>query len=110
MSDERIHQIQITGSSLKQVKELLATSEQLDAGVDVTLGEGLRLGITDVTKSSGFDVASVLVTGLVTVVTSTSSALLIEWLKSRLLESTAGTGAKSHITITIDGKEITISH
>ena len=110
MGDERIHEIQITGSSLKQVKELLATSEQLDSGVDVILGENLRLGLTDVTKSSGFDVASVVVTGIVTVATSTASAILIEWLKSRLLKSGAGTEARSNITITVDGKDIRISH
>ena len=107
MGDERIHEIQIRGSSLNQVKELLATTERLDAGVDVALGEGLRLGVTEVTKSSGFDAASLVLSGVITVATTTTSAILIEWLKSRLLKSGAGSG-KPRITITVDGKEIRI--
>src|SRR4030095_14588090 len=45
-----------------------------------------------------------ILTGMITIATSTTTALLTEWLKSRLFKS----APKSSVTIVIDGKEITV--
>jgi hypothetical protein len=66
------------------------------------LTKGATLKIRDVSKSSGFDATTVILTAVVTIATSTSSALLIEWLKSRLF----GGQKKPSLTIIINGKEL----
>ena len=50
-------------------------------------------------KSSGFDTTAYLLQGVMTVVTSTTSALLIAYLKDRLLQ-------KPGVTATVDGKPV----
>ena len=48
---------------------------------------------------------TVILTAVVSIATSASSEILIEWLKSRLFKSA---GAKPAVTIRIDGKEIEV--
>lgn len=100
------HEIQIITSSLADLKALLPDAGNLDAGCLIKLDENISLEIGDVSKSSGFDVASLIVTGIVTVATSTSSALLIEWAKSKLFK--VGASKSGNITIIINGTEVKI--
>ena len=97
-------QIEIVGSSLDDIVELLGT-ESLSLGKEIPLEAEAVLSVDDISKSSGFDATTVILTGLVTIATSTTTAILIEWLKSRLFASRP----KSNITIIIDGKEIRIT-
>ena len=97
--------VQIIGPSLDEIKGCLDLSGELRAGAAIPLPEGATLNVEDVSKASGFDATTVILTAVITVATSTSTALLIEWLKSRLFKS----GPKpATITIVIDGKEISV--
>jgi hypothetical protein len=104
MSQEPPIEIQIIGSSLNDIKEALELDADLRSGTEIPLLDGARLNVTDVSKSSGFDVTTVVLMAVITVATSTSSALLTEWLKSRLFKS----GAKSGVSIIVNGKELEI--
>ena len=97
------HNVQIVASSIEEIKTLLGLSEELKKESEIRPMEGLTLKVTDMSKSSGFDVTTAIITFAVTVATSTSSALLTEWLKSRLFKDKAGGGA----TAVLDGKELT---
>jgi hypothetical protein len=103
MGNEDSHEVQIVGSSIDEINEILGLSEEdVKAGSEVRLTDDMVLTVSDVSKSSGFAETALLLTGLVTIVTSTSSALLVEWLKSRLFES----GKSTNVTIIIDGQEL----
>ena len=102
MAGTSTHDVQIIASSLDDIKAVLGHAEGLRTGGEVPLADGVSLKVEEVSKASGFDVATILLTGVVTLVTSTTSALLIEWLKSRLL---AG-DKKRTITIIIDGQKV----
>ncbi len=97
-------EIQVIGPSLDEIRETLDLTGNLAVGSQVPLPEGATLRVDDVSKSSGFDVTTVIVTAIISVATSTSSALLVEWLKSRLFKSQPKTG----VTILINGKEIEV--
>jgi hypothetical protein len=95
-------EIQVIGPSLDEIRETLDLTGNLAVGSQVPLPEGATLKVDDVSKSSGFDVTTVIVTAIISVATSTSSALLVEWLKSRLFKRKTG------VTILINGKELEV--
>ena len=101
--------VQIIGPSLDEIRELLGVKAELRAGAEVPLPEGAKLQVQDVSKSSGFDATTVLLTAAVSVATSTSSALLIEWLKSKLLASRGGASRAPSITIVVNGNELKVA-
>ena len=105
MSNQVVHEIEIVASSMDAIKDLLDVSGKIGEGSETTLANGATLTVSDVSKSSGFDATTVILTGIVSVATSTSGALLIEWLKSKLFK----TESKKGITIIIDGRKIDIS-
>jgi hypothetical protein len=98
--------VQIIGPSLDEIKAALDVAGDLRAGSAIPLPEGATLNVEDVSKASGFDATTVILTAVITVATSTSTALLIEWLKSKLFKS--GGAKPATITIVIDGKEISV--
>jgi len=86
----------------------LGLEGEVSAGAALPLGAGATLTVDDLSKSSGFDATTVLLTGMVSMATTTSSAVLIEWLKSRLFRRDAKPGGNvTNITVIIDGKELT---
>lgn len=101
---EQTHEIQFVVSSMDDIKQLLDVSEGVKNDAKIKLGNDLTLEVTDVAKSRGFEVTTLIVTGLVSVATSTASAVLIEYLKSKLFKS--GAAKTPNITIIIDGKEL----
>src|SRR5262249_31305025 len=103
-----MHEVEIIAPSLEALKEVLNISGPLDEGVQAGLSDGATLTVSEISKSSGFDATTVILTGMVSVATSTSSAILIEWLKSKLF-SKPDKPAPRGITILIDGKKIEIS-
>ncbi len=100
--NETTHEVQIVATSVEEIKQLLGLAEELKKGSEIRPADGLTLRVTDMSKSSGFDVTTIIITFVVPVVTSTTSALLIEWLKSRFFKGGAKTGA----TASVDGKEL----
>jgi hypothetical protein len=87
---------------------VLNVSGNLSEGLEASLAHGTKLKVSEISKSSGFDATTVILTGMISVAVSTSSAILIEWLKSRLFKKD-GKPASKGITILIDGKKIEIS-
>jgi len=108
MSEERTHEVEIIAPSLEALKEVLDISGDLKEGLETSLAGGAKLQVSEISKSSGFDATTVILTGLISVAMSTSSAILIEYLKSKLFKKDGKTSAKG-ITIMIDGKKIEIS-
>ena len=104
-NEQRTFAIQVTGSSLSVIKEALDLREPPRAGTETPLPQGATLKVEDVSKSSGFDFTTVILTAVVTVATSASQDILIEWLKSRLFKSGE---PQPSVTILIDGKEIQV--
>jgi hypothetical protein len=98
MSEAPVHEVQISASSLEDLREVFGISGDLDAD-EIHLGEGIVLKNASVVKSSGFDTTAYLLEGVMTIVTSTTSALLIAYLKDRLLQ-------KPGVTAMVDGKPV----
>ena len=103
MSQQSPLEIQVVGPSLDEIREVLGIVGNVSAGSEVALPEGTTLQIGDVSKSSGFDVTTVILTAMITVAATGGKELLIEWLKARLFKSAPKPAA---VTILIDGKEI----
>jgi hypothetical protein len=97
--------VQAIGASLDDICEVLGIAGSVDAGTEVMLPEGTALKVEDVSKSSGFEATTVILTAVISVATSASKEILMEWLKSRLFKS----GPKPPtVAILIDGKEIQV--
>jgi hypothetical protein len=106
MSEEKGLAIQVIGSSLDEIKEALSLPEDARVGAEIPFPEGATLKIGDVSKSSGFDATTVILTAVISMMASTSKEVLIEWLKSRLFKKA---GPKPAVTILVDGKELQVS-
>ena len=98
MSESESHAIRISAKSLDELREALGVSGDLQ-GKDIDLGQGLVLKNVSLVKSSGFDSTAFVLQGVMTIVTTTTSALLIAYLKERLL-------GKPGVTATVDGKAV----
>jgi hypothetical protein len=98
-------ELQVIGATIEDIREALGLEGDVAEGAKLPLGDGATLTVDDLSKSSGFDVTTVVLTGMVSVATTTSSAILIEWLKSRLFRRNDG-GNVANITVVIDGKEL----
>jgi hypothetical protein len=98
MTDGRSHEIQVSASSLEDLREVLGVTGDLEAE-EIDLGQGLVLKNASVIKSSGFDTTAFVLQGVMTIVTSTSSALLVAYLKDRLL-------SKPGVSASVDGKVV----
>jgi hypothetical protein len=107
-SDVTPLELQVIGASIEDIREALGLEGDVAEGAKLLLGNGATLTIDDLSKSSGFDATTIVLTGMVSVATTTSSAVLIEWLKSRLFRSGANHdgGNVTNITVVIDGKEL----
>jgi hypothetical protein len=105
MSQQSPLEIQVVGPSLDEIREVLGIVGSMSAGCAVALPEGTTLQIEDVSKSSGFDVTTVILTAVISVAASGGKELLMEWLKSRLFKSPPKPAA---VTILIDGKELQV--
>ena len=112
MAEKIMHEVEIIAPSMDAIRNLLEVAGDVREGTEATLANGTTLTVSDVSKSSGFDATTVILTGLVSIAVSSSSAVLTEWLKAKLLkkkddktEKDAGKG----ITIIIDGKKIEIA-
>jgi len=108
MSKPGVHEVEIIATSLDALKVALGVAGELTEGQETALSNGANLTVSEISKSSGFDATTVILTGLISVATSASSEILIEWLKSRLFPKD-GKPASSNITILIDGKKLEIS-
>lgn len=97
MSDSTSHEIQISAASLDDLREVLGASDLQAEEID--LGDGIVLKNASLVKSSGFDTTQYLLQGVMAIVTSTSSAMLVAFLKDRLARR-AGAAA------TVDGKPV----
>jgi hypothetical protein len=106
MTDKTVHEIEIIASSMDAIKELLDVSGEMREGSEKELANGATLTVSEVSKSSGFDATTVMLTAVVSVMVSTSSAVLTEWLKSRLFKKEDAKEPKKGITIIVDGKKI----
>jgi hypothetical protein len=98
MNDGRSHTVQISATSLEDLRDALGITGDLRAE-EIDLGQGILLKNASVIKSSGFDTTAYMLQGIMTIVTSTSSALLIAYLKDRLL-------SKPGVSATVDGKVV----
>jgi hypothetical protein len=98
MSGGTSHEIQISAASLDDLRELLGISGDLQAE-EIDLGNGLVLRNASLVKSSGFDTTQYLLQGLMTIVTSTSSAVLVAYLKEKLAK-------KPGASATVDGEPV----
>jgi hypothetical protein len=99
------HEFSLVTSSLEELKDVLPTAAKIDTGTVIELDEDMSLEVSKVSKSSGFDMASLIVTGVVTVATSVSTELLIAWAKAKLSKSKA---KGSSMTIIINGSDVKI--
>jgi hypothetical protein len=106
MDNKVVHEIEIIASSMDAIKDALDLSDEVSEGAETTLAHGATLTVTEVSKSSGFDATTVILTGLVTMALNTSGAILIEWLKSKLF---AKKDTKHKLTIIVDGKKIEVA-
>jgi hypothetical protein len=102
MGKEQKGEIEVTGTSIDDIRETLGIVGAMKPGSVTTLPEGTKLQISDVSKSSGFALTTVIVTALVTAGIDGGKEVLVEWIKSRLRKS------NSSVSISIDGKEIRI--
>jgi hypothetical protein len=109
MMEQRTHEVEIVAPSIDELKAVLEVVGDLSEGMQTALAEGTTLTVSEVSKSSGFDATTVILTGMVSVAVSTSSALLTEWLKSKLLKRKDEKPAAKTVTILVDGKKIEIS-
>jgi hypothetical protein len=98
MTDGGSHTIEISATSLEDLRDVLGVMGDLQAE-EIDLGQGMVLKNASVIKSSGFDSTAFVLQGIMTIVTSTSSALLIAYLKDRLL-------SKPGVRATVDGKVV----
>ena len=101
-------ELQVIGATIEDIREALGLEGDVVEGAMLPLGDGATLTVDDLSKSSGFDATTVVLTGMISVATTTSSAVLIEWLKSRLFrrgEKHDG-GTVANITVVIDGNEL----
>lgn len=108
MAEPNTHEVEIIAPSMEALKEVLDFSGDLKEGVETSIAGGSRLQVSEISKSSGFDATTVILTGMISVAVSTSSAILIEYLKSKLFKKDSKASSKG-ITILIDGKKIEIS-
>jgi hypothetical protein len=109
MAEPTVHEVEIIAPSMDAIRELLEIQDDMREGSEATLADGATLTVSEVSKSSGFDATTVILTGLVSIVVSSSSAVLTEWLKAKLLKKKDDKDAKKGITVIIDGKKIEIS-
>jgi hypothetical protein len=109
MADKTVHELEIIAPSMDAIKELLEVSGEMRAGSQKQLPDGATLTVCEVSKSSGFDATTVILTAAVAAIGSTSSAVLTEWLKSKLFKKADDKGAAKSITIIIDGRKIEIA-
>jgi len=109
MAEPTVHEVEIIAPSMDAIRELLEIRGDMREGSEAKLADGATLTVSEVSKSSGFDATTVILTGLVSIVVSSSSAVLTEWLKAKLLKKKDDKDAKKGITVIIDGKKIEIS-
>ena len=98
MVEHGSHQVQISAPSLEDLRDALGITDDLETD-EIDLGQGIVLKDASVIKSSGFDTTAYVLQGVMTIVTSTSSALLIAYLKERLL-------SKPGVSARVDGKVV----
>jgi hypothetical protein len=98
MTDGGSHEVHISATSLQDLRDVLGITGDVQAE-EIDLGHGLVLKNASVMKSSGFDSTAYVLQGVMTIVTSTTSALLVAYLKDRLL-------SKPGVSATIDGKVV----
>jgi hypothetical protein len=101
-------ELQVIGATIDDIREALGIEGDVAVGAELPLAEGATLTIDDLSKSSGFDATTVVMTAMVSVATTTTSAVLIEWLKSRLFhrDAEAGESKVANVTVVIDGKAL----
>jgi hypothetical protein len=101
-------ELQVIGATIGDIREALGLEGDVAEGAKLPLGDGATLTVDDLSKSSGFDATTVVLTGMISVATTTSSAVLIEWLKSRLFRGGAkpDAGNVANVTVVINGKEL----
>lgn len=104
MAEARPVELQIIGASLDDIKATLGVGGDLREGARVPLPGGATLEVEEVSKSSGFDATTVILTAIVSVATSTATAVLTDWLKAQLLKSEPS----SDITIVVNGQQIEV--
>src|SRR5262245_22836192 len=105
MSAPEEHEVQILSSSLEEIQHLLSAETSPIAGASIRLGDGAGLRVTEISKSSGFDATTLIVTGVVTLVTGVTKDVLVEWFKARMKKGTSSQPV-TQVTVIIDGKEL----
>ena len=99
--------VQIYGASLDDIRELLGTSGDLRPGSAVPLTGGAVLDVQDVSKSSGFDATTVIVTAVIMLGQDVAKDLLKDWLKTQLA-TLFKKPRKVPVTLVVDGEEIQV--
>lgn len=98
MTDCGSHTVFISATSLEELRDALGITGNVQAE-EIDLGHGLVLKKASVMKSSGFDTTAYVLQGIMTIATSTTSALLVAYLKDRLL-------SRPNVSATIDGQAV----
>lgn len=109
-------EIEVAAATLDSICELLELPRDFAEGTQTPLGQEATLTVSDVSKSSGFDATTVILTGVINLAFSTTGAVLVDWLKTKLQESRktaapTATGKASdvqRITLTVGGKKVDI--
>jgi hypothetical protein len=68
---------------------------------------GAVMEVQDVSKSSGFDATTIIVTAIVTIASDAAKDVLVDWLKTQLAQLLRKP-QKTPVTLVIDGKEIQV--
>ena len=100
-------EIQIYGASLDDIRELLGTTIDLRPGTEVPLAAGAVMDVQDVSKSSGFDATTVIVTAAIAVGGDVAKELVKDWLKAQLL-ALFKKPRKAPLAMVVDGEEIQV--
>ena len=99
--------VQICGASLDDIRDLLDTTGDLRPGSSLPLTGDAVLTVQDVSKSSGFDATTIIVTAIVTLGTDVAKDLLKDWLKAQLA-ALFRKPRKVPVTLIVDGEEIQV--
>jgi hypothetical protein len=106
------HTIEIMASTVKDIRDVLGMESNAELeGVALEVADGATLTVSEVSKSSGFDATTVILTGVISLALNTSGAVLTEWLKAKLLKkpnASVGHPARG-LTVVIDGKKVELA-
>jgi hypothetical protein len=78
------HSIELIMPSLQSLQDFLGVSAEISKDEQIAIADGLVFQISNVSKSSGFLSTEFVLSGVMTIATTTASGLLTTWLQERL--------------------------